>query len=76
MWEDLYAEFLNKIRWAISTTAATHCNLPFRECTAIARPIAHLLVEGLKIKEEKPDLSLSGWIDQQMAEKSLDKSLA
>lgn len=75
MWEDLYAELSNKIRWAISTSVAAQFNLPFRECQAIARPLAHLVVEGLKLKDDAPDLSLSGWIDQELAEKPLDNKV-
>ena len=76
MWEDLYAELLNKFRWAIASTVAPHSNMSYRESKACARPFAQLIVAAVKLQAEKPDLTISGWIDQQMAGKPLDKIIA
>lgn len=72
MWEDLYAELMNKIRWAISSTVAPHSNMPYRESQACARPFARIIVDGLKLQSEAPDFSISAYIDQQTSSKHLD----
>lgn len=73
MYEDLYAELLNKIRWAVASSVGTFSNVTHRESQAIARPFASLIVEAVKAQGEKPDLVMSLYIDQQMGAKALDK---
>jgi len=72
MWEDIYAELMNKIRWAISSTVAQHSNMSYRESQACARPFARIIADGLKLQSEAPDFSISAYTDQQTSSKRLD----
>jgi len=76
MWEDLYAELLNKIRWAIASSVSHQSNMSYGEQRECAKPLASLILEGLKIQNEKPDFVISRYIDQQLADKQLDKIIA
>lgn len=74
MWEDLYAELKNKLRWSISTACAAQFSMSYRASEAVAKPLAQLVIEGLKLKNEKPDLDLAEWMSREMSGKDLDKS--
>lgn len=72
MWEEVYAELLNKIRWSIaSSVAAQGINLPFRTSKGIAGLFAGDVLRLLKLLEEKPDLDIYELAKSE--QRSLDK---
>ncbi len=60
MWEETYAELLNKIRWSIATAAPTAgITLPFATSKALASLFASDVVRLLKLLDEKPNLDIA-----------------
>lgn len=56
-WEQIYAELLNKIRWAIASTAAGQgYNYTYQDSIALATVLSGDALKFMKLKEEKPDL--------------------
>jgi len=74
LWEDLYAELKNKIRWSISTSMGGQYNMSFRASDQAAKPLAQLLLDGIKLKNDAPDLDLGSWIAKEIESKGIDKS--
>lgn len=58
-WEPIYAELLNKIRWAIASTAAGAFNYSYRDSVALATVLAGDALKLMKKREEKPDLQFT-----------------
>jgi len=59
MWEEIYAELLNKIRWSIaSTVSGQGINIPFRTSKGMASLFASDVLRLLKLLEEKPNLDI------------------
>ena len=58
-WEIIYAELMNKIRWAIASTVAGAFNYSYRDSQALATVLAGDALRLMKMRHEKPDLSLT-----------------
>lgn len=59
MWEEVYAEMLNKIRWSIaSTVSGAGINIPFRTSRGLAGLFAGDVLRLLKLLEDKPNLDI------------------
>ncbi len=56
-WENIHAELVNKIRWALASTVAANsvCNLSYGNSMTWARIYASDIVEGLKAKVDQPE---------------------
>lgn len=58
-WKSVHAELTNKIRWSISTTAATvPCNVSFPDSQWVASMLANDVLDALKMLSANPSLSL------------------
>jgi hypothetical protein len=68
MWEDLYAELLNKFRWSIASAAAGQFNLSYRDSQAAARPLATVVLQGLKGLKKDPSFLLEAYLKNQLEE--------
>jgi len=56
MWDDLYAELTNKIRWAIGTAGGSvGCSWSYPVQKAAAASLASDVVAAMKLSESSPD---------------------
>lgn len=56
VWEPIYAELANKIRWSIASTAKSEgWHYSFQDSMALANVLAGDALKLMKIREEKPD---------------------
>lgn len=54
-WNDIYPELVNKLRWAICTSAKTPAsNYPYSEAQRVATVLAQDIVGLLRAAEEEP----------------------